>query len=267
VVGYGGSSAAVGLEFAPTHPTALSLDPLCGKVLSRMDLAIKICGLRSRETLDAALDAGADMVGFVFFPRSPRHIDFAAARDLGAHVAGRALKVALSVDAGDEWLAASIEALQPDLLQLHGKETPQRVTAVKARFRLPVMKAIPVETRGDLACVRDYAAVADRLIFDAQAPRGATRPGGLGKPFDWRLLKNLDPAVPFMLSGGLNCDNVAEAIAITGAGAVDVSSGVERAPGEKDPGLIRGFIDAVRAHISSPLAGETGWMPIRRQVL
>jgi phosphoribosylanthranilate isomerase len=232
-----------------------------------MDLSIKICGLRHRETLDAALDAGADMVGFVFFPRSPRHVDFAAARDLGAYVSGRALKVALSVDADDEWLASSIDALQPDLLQLHGKETTARIAAVKARFCLPVIKAIPVETADDLACAPDYAAVADRLIFDARAPRDATRPGGLGKPFDWRILKNLDPAVPFMLSGGLNRDNVAEAIAVTGAGGVDVSSGVERAPGEKDPGLIRGFIDAARAHSLTPSArGGKGWPPVRRRV-
>jgi phosphoribosylanthranilate isomerase len=212
-----------------------------------MGLAIKICGLRTPEALDVALGASADMVGFVFFRPSPRHVDFAAARELGALVNGRALKVALSVDADDEWLAASIAALAPDLLQLHGNETPERVLAVKTRFRLPVMKAIAVETRDDLACIPDYAEVADRLIFDARAPRDATRPGGLGKPFDWRLLKNLDPPVPFMLSGGLNRDNVAEAIAITGAGGVDVSSGVERAPGEKDPDLIRGFIRAARA--------------------
>jgi phosphoribosylanthranilate isomerase len=213
-----------------------------------MSLTIKICGLRSPETLDSALAEGADMVGFVFFPPSPRHVDFAAAEVLGARVAGRTLKVALSVNADDDWLAASIAALAPDLLQLHGKERPERVAAIRARFRLPVMKAIAVETADDLACVPAYAAVADRLIFDARAPRDATRPGGLGKPFDWRLLKNLDPRVPFMLSGGLNRDNVAEAIAITGAPGVDVSSGVERAPGEKDPALIRGFIQAARAH-------------------
>jgi len=181
-----------------------------------MGLTIKICGLRTPEALDVALHAGADMVGFVFFRPSPRHIDFAAARELGARVNGRALKVALFVDADDEWLAASIAALAPDLLQLHGRETPERVLAVKARFRLPVMKAIAVETRDDLRCIADYAEVADRLIFDARAPRDATRPGGLGKPFDWRLLKNLDPPVPFMLSGGLNRDNVAEAIEMTG---------------------------------------------------
>jgi phosphoribosylanthranilate isomerase len=224
-----------------------------------MGLIVKICGLRTPETLDSALDASADMVGFVFFPPSPRHVDFALARELGARVPRRALKVALSVNADDEWLATSIAALAPDLLQLHGKETPQRVAAVKARFQLPVMKAIAVETQDDLACVPDYAAVADRLIFDARAPRDATRPGGLGRPFDWRLLKNLDPRVPFMLSGGLDRDNVAEAIDITGAQGVDVSSGVERAPGEKDPCLIRDFIQAARAHtLTSSARGEDG---------
>ncbi len=211
-----------------------------------MGLTIKICGLRTPGMLETSLQAGADMVGFVFFPPSPRHVDFAAARDLGAHVKGRAVKVALSVDADDEWLAASIAALTPDLLQLHGNETPQRVLAVKARFQLPVMKAVAVETRNDLACAVNYAAVADRLIFDARAPRGATRPGGLGRPFDWTLLKDLGLRIPFMLSGGLNRDNVAEAIAMTGACGVDVSSGVECAPGVKDPELIRGFIDAAR---------------------
>lgn len=225
-----------------------------------MVLTIKICGLRTPEALDVSLDAGADMVGFVFFPPSPRHIDFATARELGARAKGRALKVALSVDADDAWLAASIAALAPDLLQLHGKETSQRVLAVKTHFRLPVMKAIAVETRDDLACVPDYAEVADRLIFDARAPHDATRPGGLGKAFDWRLLKDLDPGVPFMLSGGLNRDNVAEAIEITGAGGVDVSSGVERAPGEKDSDLIRGFIRRARTPTlpSSGLQGAGG---------
>jgi phosphoribosylanthranilate isomerase len=211
-----------------------------------MPLLVKICGLKTPEALDVALLAGADMVGFVFFPPSPRHVDFEAARPLAARVRGRALKVALSVDADDAWLRACIEAVAPDMLQLHGKETPKRVLAVKSRFRLPVMKAIAVETRADLACVPDYAEVADRLIFDAQAPHDATRPGGLGRPFEWQLLKNLDPRAPFMLSGGLDPDNVAEAIAITRAGGVDVSSGVERAPGEKDHDRIRAFIRAAR---------------------
>jgi phosphoribosylanthranilate isomerase len=229
-----------------------------------MGLTIKICGLRAPEALDASLDAGADMVGFLFFPPSPRHVDFTAARELGARVNGRALKVALSVDADDEWLAASIAALAPDLLQLHGKETPKRVLAVKARFRLPVMKAIAVETPDDLRSIAEYAEIADRLIFDARAPRDATRPGGLGRPFDWRLLKNLDPSVPFMLSGGLNRDNVAEAIEITRAGGVDVSSGVERAQGEKDPDLIRGFIRAARsAALPASGRGQNETLPAR----
>ena len=212
-----------------------------------MAISIKICGLRTPEALDVALHAGADMVGFVFFPPSPRHVDELTARMLGGRVKGRALKVALSVDADDDMLAASIAAVAPDLLQLHGNETPQRVLAVKSRFRLPVMKAIAVESRSDLACVPDYAEVADRLIFDARAPRDATRPGGLGKPFDWRLLANLDPRVPFMLSGGLTPDNVGEAMAVAAPGGVDVSSGVERAPGEKDGDLIRAFIRAARS--------------------
>jgi phosphoribosylanthranilate isomerase len=132
------------------------------------------------------------------------------------------------------------------MLQLHGKETPQRVVALKKKFGLPVMKAIAVETKSDLAAIAPYATIADRLLFDARAPRDATRPGGLGTPFDWTLLKDLDPGLPFMLSGGLDVGNVAEALSITRAGGVDVSSGVERAPGEKDPDMIRAFIRAAR---------------------
>ena len=186
------------------------------------------------------------MVGFVFFEASPRHLSLDAARALGDRVKGRARKVALSVDADDALLSSVIGALKPDLLQLHGKESPQRVADVHARFGLPVMKAIAVETRDDLSRVTGYAKVADWILFDARAARDATRPGGLGKPFDWRLLENLDPKVPFMLSGGLDAGNVAEAIRITRAPAVDVSSGVERAPGEKDPDKIRAFIRAAR---------------------
>ncbi len=223
----------------------------CAKGSVLASLVIKICGLGSPEALDAALHAGADMVGFVFFPPSPRHLDAAAAHALADRVNGRARKVALSVDATDAELAAGIAAIRPDLLQLHGKETPKRVLEVKARFKLPVIKAIAVESGDDLAVVPDYAEVADRLIFDARAPREATRPGGLGKPFDWRLLQNLDPRVPFMLSGGLDPGNVAEAIRITRPGGVDVSSGVERAPGDKDPEKIRAFIRAARAALAA----------------
>ena len=211
-----------------------------------MSLTVKICGLSTIEALDVALEAGADMVGFVFFPPSPRHLLYEAARPLGARVRGRAQKVALTVDADDAAFDALVEALRPDLLQLHGRESPARVAALKARFGLPVMKAIPVETKADLAAIAIYAGAADRLLFDARAPREATRPGGLGKTFDWHLLEKLEPGVPFMLSGGLDAGNVAEALRITRAPGVDVSSGVERAPGEKDPDKIRAFIRAAR---------------------
>ncbi len=212
-----------------------------------MSLIVKICGLSTPEALDVALDAGADMVGFVFFPPSPRNLSFKAASALESRVRGRAKKVALSVDADDTLLSYVVDALGPDILQLHGNESPLRVAAIKARFKLPVMKAIPVESKGDLAAIARYAAVADRLLFDARAPREATRPGGLGTPFDWHLLENIGSRVPFMLSGGLDAGNVAEALAITRAPGVDVSSGVERAPGEKDPEKIRAFVRAARA--------------------
>ena len=212
-----------------------------------MSLLVKICGLTTPEALDAALAGGADLVGFVFFPPSPRHLGFEAARWLAARVAGRARKVALTVDADDATFEAIVEALDPDILQLHGTEPPARVGELKRRFGIPVMKAIPVEAEADLASVPAYAAVADWLLFDARAPRAATRPGGLGKPFDWRLLRQVETRVPFMLSGGLDAGNVAEALDIVRPGAVDVSSGVERAPGEKDPDKILAFIRAARA--------------------
>jgi phosphoribosylanthranilate isomerase len=211
-----------------------------------MSVLIKICGLKTPEALDVALAAGADLVGFVFFPASPRHVSFEIAHALGERVRSTAQKVALSVDATDEELAASIEALRPDLLQLHGREAPGRVTAVRKRFGLPVMKALPIAERADLSLIRLYDTVADHLIFDARATSEATRPGGLGKSFDWRLLDALAVNVPFMLSGGLHAGNVAEALRITAAPGVDVSSGVERAPGEKDPDKIRAFVAAAR---------------------
>ena len=211
--------------------------------------------------LDAALDAGADMVGFVFFAPSPRNVSFKAASALESRVRGRAQKVALSVDADDTLLSYVVDALGPDILQLHGDESPLRVAAVKARFKLPVMKAIPVESKGDLAAITRYAAVADRLLFDARAPREATRPGGLGKTFDWRLLQNLDPGVPFMLSGGLDADNVGEAVRVTCAPGVDVSSGVERAPGEKDADKIHAFVRAARGATKASPSGGVGALP------
>lgn len=194
-----------------------------------------------------AVDAGADMVGFVFFAPSPRHLGFDTARALGKHVGRRAVKVALTVDADDATLADIVEALQPDILQLHGMETVARLRDIKQKFGLEVMKALAVETAADLASLPLYAAVADRILFDARAPKEATRPGGLGAVFDWHVLENLDLELPFMVSGGLNAGNVSEAVRVTRAGGVDVSSGVERTPGIKDPEMIRAFIRAARA--------------------
>ena len=223
-----------------------------------MSLIVKICGLSTRETLDVALQAGADMVGFVFFPASPRHISLQTARDLGKQAKGRALKVALTVDADDATLANIVEVLQPDILQLHGSETVARLRDIRQTFGLQVMKAIAVARPADLASLPGYAAVADRILFDARAPKEATRPGGLGAVFDWHLLENLDLGLPFMVSGGLDAGNVAEAVRVTRAGGVDVSSGVERAPGVKDPELIRAFIRAARTaeqNVSLAVAG------------
>jgi phosphoribosylanthranilate isomerase len=223
-----------------------------------MSLIVKICGLSTRETLDVALDAGADMVGFVFFSPSPRHLGLETARDLGKMVKRRASKVALTVDADDATLAHIVEALQPDILQLHGSETVARLRDIKKKFGLPVMKAIAVATAADLAALPGYAAVADRILFDARAPREATRPGGLGAAFDWHVLEDLDLKLPFMVSGGLHAGNVAEAVRVTRAGGVDVSSGVERTPGHKDPELIRDFIRAARAAEKDTALAATG---------
>jgi phosphoribosylanthranilate isomerase len=212
-----------------------------------MPLIVKICGLSTPETLDAALQSGADMVGFVFFPPSPRHISLQTARDLGQRAKGRAVKVALTVDADDATLANIVESLRPDILQLHGRETMARLRDIKQAFGLPVIKAMAVETPSDLLPLPGYAAVADRILFDARAPKGATRPGGLGEAFDWRVLEKLELAIPFMVSGGLTRENVAAAVDLTRAGGVDVSSGVERAPGVKDPEMIEAFIRTARA--------------------
>ncbi len=214
-----------------------------------MSLIVKICGLSTSAALGAALDGGADMVGFVFFPRSPRHVDLATARDLGRMANGRALKVALSVDADDAVLGNIVETLRPDMLQLHGHESVARIRDIKQTFGLPVMKVLAVETAGDLAVLPGIAAVADRILFDAKPPKDATRPGGLGTPFDWTLLANLDLKIPFMVSGGLHAGNVAEAVRVTRAGGVDVSSGVESAPGMKDAEMIHAFIRAARENL------------------
>jgi phosphoribosylanthranilate isomerase len=216
---------------------------------------VKICGLSTALTLDAALEAGADMVGFVFFSKSPRHIDWATARALGRHAEGRAKIVALSVDDDDDTLKRIVDALSPDLLQLHGSETPARVKEIGELFGRPTMKAIGVATRADLAAAAAYEGVADMLLIDAKPPKDAVLPGGNGRPFDWRLTQDFHAPLPWLLSGGLEPDNVEAAIALSGARGVDVSSGVERAPGVKDPARIRAFVAAARRAFARVPAG------------
>lgn len=209
---------------------------------------VKICGLSEPETLETAIDAGADFVGFIFYGPSPRNLSLETARDLGARVAGRASKVAVTVDADDGELAAVIDALRPDYVQVHGNETPARVRDIAARFALPVIKAIKVRGPGDVAAAAAYANDAGLIMFDAKAPEdlASALPGGNGVPFDWSLLASAGGPARFMLSGGIDADNVGEALRLTHAEIVDVSSGVETAPGRKDSGRIRKFIEAVR---------------------
>jgi phosphoribosylanthranilate isomerase len=207
---------------------------------------VKICGLSTAETLDAALTAGADMVGFVFFPKSPRHVAYETARALGRRARGRAKIVALSVDADDATLSRIVEALSPDILQLHGSESPAQVVRIGERYGRPTMKAIGVAAREDLAAAEPYDNAADFLLIDAKPARGAILPGGNGLAFDWRLARGFVLRKPWLLSGGLDPVNVAEAIARTGVQGVDVSSGVESAPGVKDGARIRAFIAAAR---------------------
>ena len=211
-----------------------------------MTAIIKICGLSTSSTLAAALDAGADMVGFVFFPKSPRHVDWETARALGLEARGRAKIVALTVDADDDALKRIVDALSPDLMQLHGSETPARVKRIGELCARPTMKAIGVSAREDLAQAEPYEGVADMLLIDAKPPKDAALPGGNGLPFDWGLARDFAPRRPWLLSGGLDPDTVAAAIALTGARGVDVSSGVERAPGVKDIAKIKAFVAAAR---------------------
>lgn len=210
------------------------------------DIRVKICGLRRAEDVDAAVAAGAAYVGFVFFPNSPRHVTPAEAAGLAARVPPGVAKVALTVDMADAALDALLAAVPLDMLQLHGSESPARVAEVKARHGLPVMKAVGIAAQGDLPALDAQARVADQILVDAKPPPGADRPGGNAVAFDWRLIAGRRWPVPWMLAGGLTAGNVAEAIRLTGARQVDVSSGVESAPGVKDAGLIRAFVAAAR---------------------
>ncbi len=214
---------------------------------SKAMLEIKICGIRDLAAIDAALAAGADMVGLVFFPPSPRDVSLEEGARLAARARGKALVVALAVDPDDALLDGIKAWVAPDLLQLHGRETPARVSEIRKRTGVPVAKAIPVAEAADLDVVPAYAAVAERILFDARPPRNADRPGGHGRAFDWSLLAGVSRTRPIMLSGGLDPENVASAIRIARPDGVDVSSGVETSPGVKDPDKIARFIANARA--------------------
>ncbi|HEY1962092.1 MAG TPA: phosphoribosylanthranilate isomerase [Rhizomicrobium sp.] len=208
---------------------------------------MKICGINSPEAADAAASAGADYAGLVFFPHSPRVVSPEQAASLAARLRGRCRIVALTVDATDPELEIVVRACRPDFLQLHGRESPERVAVIRHRFNLPMVKAIAVAVANDLAPVLAYEQVADILLFDAKTPVGAERPGGRGTAFDWQLLRGRKFSRPWLLAGGLNAENVARAVRASDAPGVDCSSGVETAPGVKDAGLIRTFIAAARA--------------------
>ena len=209
-----------------------------------MTIRVKICGLRCAEDVRASVDAGAAYLGFNFFPKSPRSVTPAEARDLAVDVPPGVAKVALVVDADDAMLDRLTDTVPLDMLQLHGSETPERVAGIRARYGLPVMKVIGLAEEADLVRLDAHLPVADQILVDAKAPKGAVLPGGNGVTFDWRLLEGRRWPVPWMLAGGLTPANVAEAIRLTGARQVDVASGVEGAPGEKDAALIRAFVEA-----------------------
>ncbi|MBS1168854.1 MAG: phosphoribosylanthranilate isomerase [Proteobacteria bacterium] len=204
-----------------------------------------ICGLSTPESLEWALSAGADLVGFVHFERSPRHLSVDAAAALSRQVAGRARTVVLTVDAEDDLLDHLVATIAPDFVQLHGRESPQRVAEVRKHVGRPVIKALGIGTAEDVAAAHAYAGVADLLLYDAKPPKDASRPGGLGVVFDWSLLESAPS--PFLLSGGLDPTNVGDAVRRVRPAGVDVSSGVESAPGQKDEARIRAFVAAARA--------------------
>ena len=206
---------------------------------------VKICGLSTPDTLEAAIDAGADLIGLVFFPKSPRHVSFEQAAVLAGIARGRAESVALTVDADDALIDRIVCEVAPDRLQLHGQESPSRVGEIRARFGRPIIKAIGVSSKADIEAASAFGNVSDMILFDAKPRPDANLPGGNGLTFDWSLLAAAHH--PFMLSGGLSPTNVHEALRVSGAAGVDVSSGVESESGRKDAGLIRAFVEAARA--------------------
>ena len=214
-----------------------------------MTIEVKICGLSSEEGVSAALEGGADLIGFNFYPPSPRAVTATRAAELGKGIAGHAIKVGLFVDADDDTLSAHIETAALDLLQFHGNESPERVMAVKTKWGLPVMKVIKVRGAEDLIVARSFVSAADRLLFDTKPPADLKNalPGGNALAFDWRLLAGTDWPLPWMLAGGLHVGNLSEAVAVSGARSVDVASGVEKSPGLKDPAMIRAFLRTAKA--------------------
>ena len=222
-----------------------------------MTLDIKICGLRTEEAVDKAVALGASHIGFIFFPKSPRNIEPSDAGRLAERARGRAKIVAVTVNADSDTLDEIVDQLSPDMLQLHGSESPERVLTVKAVYGLPVIKAFSVREADDLKKIDPYIGIADRFLFDAKPPAGSELPGGNGVSFDWNLMHLLDDGVDYMLSGGLNKDNLAEAIQMTGAPGIDASSGVESAPGVKDLGLMEAFFEAAgKADQKTAVAGR-----------
>ncbi|MDX0501641.1 phosphoribosylanthranilate isomerase [Sinorhizobium medicae] len=211
-----------------------------------MKTEVKICGLKTAEALQRAVALGASHTGFIFFPKSPRIIEPDDAGRLAELARGRAKIVAVTVDADNDDLDEIVSALHPEVLQLHGSENPERVLAIKALYGLPVIKALPIREASDLERIAPYIGIADRFLLDAKPPAGSDLPGGNGVSFDWRLLDALDANVDYMLSGGLNASNVEDALALTGARAIDTSSGVESAPGIKDLTLMDAFFEAIR---------------------
>lgn len=216
-----------------------------------MSIAVKICGITSAGAIDAAVSAGAAYGGLVFHPKSPRFVSLEQARALADHMRGRLKIVALIADMDDAGVEALAKAVRPDFLQLHGQESAQRTAEIRNRLGLPVIKALPVAETSDLDGIADFEKVADMLMFDARPPKGAERGGGHGQAFDWKILAGKNMTKPWFLAGGLSPDNVARAVALSGARLVDVSSGVESAPGVKDAAKIAAFIDATRMPISA----------------
>ncbi|RFC63034.1 phosphoribosylanthranilate isomerase [Fulvimarina endophytica] len=219
-------------------------------------LDVKICGLSTFEAIDAAIARGASHLGFVFFEKSPRHVDLAEMAELVDYVQGRAQTVAVTVDPSDDLLARLAGDVGVDWLQLHGSETERRVAEAKAKTGLKVMKALPIAGIDDLDRIEPYRSVTDAILLDSKRPQGSNLPGGNGLSFDWRLLTALDRDVPFMLSGGLDSDNVEEAVRIARPAGLDISSGVESAPGIKDIGRINRFFDALERARETDVQGE-----------